>query len=169
MKKQSISKMLQNLHTTGTATPDALEKVRRTARGRGSKVKGASYERRIKDILQKAWGVSLSRTPLSGGFMKHLESSRFKGDLNTTDDNKELNLHLELKDQKTWSIHTWWKQTTSDCPNSKIPALIMHQGQQNEDGKRVREAEDFILLKLTDFLELVEANKIVKEVQNGNN
>lgn len=135
--------------------------IDRSRLGRRSKNKGANYEREIRDVLKKAWGVVLQRTPLSGGFQKGISFARIKGDLNTMDPNVELLVHLELKNQKTWSIHAWWKQTLEDCPKGKIPILVMHQGQENKDGKRVKEAEDFVLLKMSDFLDMVSVDKVL--------
>ena len=143
---------------------EQLQALARSKRGRGSKIKGASYERTIKDILQKAWGIALTRTPLSGGFNKCKEDSKFHGDLNLTLEGKSLLLHIECKNHKTWSIKTWWQQTIGDCPTGKVPILIMHQGQEVKDGKRTTNAEDFVLLKLNDFLELADAEKIITEV-----
>ena len=137
--------------------------IARSRRGRGSKIKGASFERTVKDIIQKAWGISLTRTPLSGGFNKSKEDSKFHGDLNLTTETQSLLLHIECKNHKTWSIKEWWRQTIGDCPKDKIPVLIMHKAQEIKEGKRVENAEDFILLKLDDFLKLADTTKIIGE------
>jgi hypothetical protein len=35
-------------------------------------------------------------------------------------------LAIEVKDHKTLSIDTWWKQTTENAPGDLIPCLIYH-------------------------------------------
>ena len=55
----------------------------------------------------------------------------------------------------------WLKQSQEDCPQGKVPCVIFHQNQENKDGKRVCESDDFITLKVTDFLQIVNKEKIV--------
>ena len=39
--------------------------------------------------------------------------------------------------------------------------MILHQAQENKDGKRVQEADNYIVLPLEDFLEIVDESKII--------
>lgn len=142
---------------------ELTQKVALSKRGRSSKAKGANYERTIKKILKDKLGIDLERTPQSGGFAKSKNLKSVKGDLNSLDDTIDFRLHIECKNHKSWSIKEWWKQATEDCPNGKLPILIMHRGQENKDGKRVQEAEDFVFLRLVDFLDLVDKTKIIGE------
>jgi len=138
-------------------------KIAQSKRGRSSKNKGANYERAIKKVFKSTLGIDLERTPLSGGFAKSKNLNPVKGDLNSLDDSIKFNLHIECKNHKTWSIKEWWRQASEDCPKGKYPVVIMHQGQENKDGKRVQEACDFVFLRLSDFLDLVDRNKIIEK------
>lgn len=133
-------------------------------RGKGAKVKGASYERTIAKVFKKFLGIDLVRTPLSGGFAKNSEKAdEFRGDITCTDKDKIFKLHIECKNQKTWKLKDWLGQAISDCPKGRIPCVIFHQLQENKDGKRVSESDDFITMRLEDFLSIVEKKKIIKQ------
>lgn len=139
----------------------ASKKVEQSKRGRRSKVKGANYERDIKKVFKEVLDIDLERTPLSGGFAKSKNLSAVKGDLNSLDEGVDFKLHVECKNHRTWSLKEWWRQATDDCPDGKKPIVIMHQGQENKDGRRVQDADDFVFLRLSDFLELVDKSKII--------
>lgn len=139
------------------------EKLARSKRGRRSKRKGGNYERKVKKLLKEWIDIDLERTPLSGGFAKSKGLKSVKGDLNTLDNSIDFKLHIECKDQKRWSIKSWWRQAEEECPSKKVPILIMHQSQENENGKRVQEAEEFVLVKAKDFFDLVDRKKIIQK------
>lgn len=131
-------------------------------RGRSSKRKGASYESKIKTLLNKRFPMlKFARTPQSGGFQKNVDNQSLRGDLSNLEDEYDFLLHLELKNHKLWSVLKWYEQAESDCVKGKIPCVIAHRGQQVKDGKRVVSAEDFIFLKLADFLSIVDDDKII--------
>lgn len=139
-------------------------------RGKSSRRKGASYENVIAKKFGEAHNVKLVRTPMSGGFQKQSDSEDFRGDLNSIEPNKNFKLHLECKNHKAWSMGKWWNQAEEDCPPGRFPMLVVHRGQVNEEGKRVQTAEDFVMLKLDDFLHIVDAEKIIEikgEQSNG--
>lgn len=140
------------------------QKVKYSKRGQSSRLKGANYERSVKKVFKDLLDIDLERTPLSGGFAKSKNLSMVKGDLNILDDSKDFRLHIECKDHKIWKIRDWWGQASEDCPSGKVPIVVMHQRQKNKGGKRVQEADDFVLLRLEDFLNLVDKHKIIKEV-----
>lgn len=82
----------------------------------------------------------------------------------TNDDYRNTNkLKVFSKDHKTWKPKDWYRQAISDCPEGLSPIVIMHQAQENKEGKRVRDAEDFVMLKLEDFLKLTEGNLFRRE------
>lgn len=104
--------------------------------------KGKDYERRIAKKINSALGTNLRRTPLSGGM-------ELKGDiLETNPDSPLYRYHLELKNHKTLAIPGWWKQATSDCPLSKIPALGFNL-----------KGTDMICIELDTFLEILSNEK----------
>jgi len=137
------------------------EKLNRSNLGKRSRRKGGNYERKVKALLKEWLGIDLERTPLSGGFAKSRNLKSVKGDLNTLDEGVEFLLHIECKDQKRWALKEWWKQATDDCPKEKVPLVFLHQSQENKDGKRVQEAEDFVFIRAEDFFKLIEKNKVI--------
>lgn len=138
-------------------------------RGKASRRKGANYENNVAKKFKEAFDISLVRTPMSGGFQKSSDSEDFKGDINCIEPNKNFKLHLECKNQAKWKVHDWWKQAEEDCPSGRVPMLVLHRGQKNAEGKRIVEAEDFVMLKLSDFLHIVDEEKIIelKEVDEN--
>lgn len=138
------------------------ELITKSKRGKGARVKGATYENTIAKKFLEKFGIKLTRTPMSGGFKKDSTSMMFKGDLNSMDEDLEFMLHLECKNHATWSLPKWIRQAEDDCPDGHIPVIICHRGQKNEDGKRVQEAGDFVMLPLDDFLSIVSKNKILR-------
>lgn len=126
--------------------------------------KGSTYERTIAKKIKEQVGIDLTRTPQSGGFAKKSEKAEdFRGDIVCLDKDIHLNVHIECKDHKTWKPKDWYKQAKSDCPEGLVPIVIMHQAQENKEGKRVREAEDFVMLSLQDFLTLSQGNLFNKK------
>lgn len=158
---------LENHKPDSPELQELREKLERSKRGKKSRRKGGNYERKVKGLLKEWLGIDLERTPLSGGYAKKKNLNSVKGDLNTLDDKIKFLLHIECKDHKKWSIKSWWQQAIDDCPKEKIPLLIMHQGQENKDGKRVQEAEDFVMLKAEDFFKLVDREKIIQQLEGG--
>ena len=49
-----------------------------------------------------------------------------------------------------------------DCPQGKIPIVVYHQTQLNENGVRVQEADDFVMIRVSDFLQVLDKDQIVK-------
>lgn len=131
------------------------EKQKRSRRGKNAKVKGASFERDIAKKFQKRYGVELKRTPQSGGFAKKSsKADDFRGDITLVDNLLDFLLHVECKNQKTWSLHQWIKQAENDCPENKIPIVVFHE---------YNTSNDYVSLKLEDLFHLVEYTKIFKE------
>ena len=127
-----------------------LENVQR---GKRAKRKGSSFERTVAKIFSDKYKVELKRTPQSGGFSKKSEKADdYRGDITIVDNTQMLLLHIEVKNQKTWSLKQWLKQAEDDCPEGRTPVVIFHQHDSSNN---------YVCLKLEDFLELVPRNKVV--------
>lgn len=141
---------------------DLEQKIENSKRGRSSKNKGANYERNIAKVFKEKLGVELKRTPQSGGFAKDTsKGDEFRGDIVSIDDTIDFNLHVECKDQATWSLPAWIRQMEEDCPEGKVSVVVFHRRQKNKDGKRIQEVGDYVALSLEDFLNIVDKDKIV--------
>lgn len=141
---------------------DLEQKIENSKRGKSSKNKGANYERTIAKIFKEKLGVELKRTPQSGGFAKDSsKGDEFRGDIVSVDDTIDFNLHIECKDQATWSLPAWLRQSEEDSPEGKVPIVVFHRRQKNKDGKRIQEAGDYVALSLEDFLDIVDKDKII--------
>ena len=127
-------------------------------RGKNAKKKGASYERTIADKFKSMFGLSLKRTPQSGGFAKtNSKAADFRGDVTLVDEDKEFLLHIECKSHKVWKIPKWITQAESDCPKDKIPLLVFH---------RYNSSEDYVVCKFNDFFGLLKEPYIVEQVDS---
>lgn len=165
MKQIDLLKVnLQFLKEHGGSKEEIAEiekKIARSKNGRKSKNKGSNYERTLIAMLKEKYPfVEFARTPMSGGFHKNASKESLRGDISCLSEGVDFKLHLEAKNHKKFSINEWWKQATEDCPLGRIPCLLMHRGQEIKNGKRVLSSEDFILLRFSDFLEIVSKEKI---------
>jgi len=107
------------------------------SRGKGSKTKGSSFERKIAKLFGKKLfnnQDALKRTPLSGG-------GAWKGDIQLNPESdippKEFIYCIECKNNEQWNLYSlfqpnqkpivfsWWAQTIKACPVGKIPLLVM--------------------------------------------
>lgn len=126
-------------------------------RGKRSKNKGSNYERSIAKKFKAKYDEELVRTPQSGGFAKKsTKADDFRGDITLLEEDKELGLHIECKNTQTWSLPKWFQQAESDCPKGKKPVVIFHKHNTSKD---------YIALSLEDFFDLVDKDKIIKEVK----
>lgn len=137
-------------------------KIESSKRGKSSRTKGATYENTIAKKFLDKFGIKLTRTPMSGGFKKNSSSMMFKGDLNSMEEDKEFMLHLECKNHSTWSLPSWIRQAESDCPKGHIPVIVCHRRQKNNEGKRIQEAGDYVMLPLDDFLSIIGKESILR-------
>lgn len=136
-------------------------KIQLSKRGSSSRSKGSNYEREIAKIFKAKLGIDLVRTPMSGGFQKKSEALSVKGDITNLDYTIEFLPHIECKDHSSWSLPAWLVQAEGDCPKGHIPIVVFHRKQKNVDGKRTQEAGDYIAIKLEDFLDVVDKDKII--------
>nr|DAU64895.1 MAG TPA: HOLLIDAY JUNCTION RESOLVASE HOMOLOGOUS RECOMBINATION [Caudoviricetes sp.] len=121
--------------------------------GRNAKRKGGQFERDIAKKFQNKYGVELKRTPQSGGFAKKSDKADdYRGDITIVDTKQMLLLHIECKNQKQWSLPKWIRQAESDCPEGRVPIVVFHEHNTSND---------YITLKLEDFLNLVPKEKVV--------
>ena len=133
----------------------ASAKEQRKKIGRRSKAKGGNYERTIAKKFQACYGEELTRTPQSGGFAKKsTKADEFRGDIVSIDENVDLQLHIECKCHKTWSLPSWLTQSESDCPKGKTPCVIFHKHGTSKD---------YIALSLEDFFKIVPKEMIIKK------
>ena len=156
--------MLKKYEPTSDEIPELEKKIKNSKRGRSSKRKGATYDSNIRKLLGERFPeLDFSRVPSSGGFQKSSNNNLLRGDIVNLNEEFDFDLHLELKNQNRVQIHTWYKQAESDCVDGKIPIVIMHRPQENLEGKRITKADDFVFLKLSDFLKIVDDKKIIKK------
>jgi hypothetical protein len=175
LQLQMYEQMPENVMTINGWTAEKLveeiadlkQKIEQSQRGKSSRRKGASYENFIAKKIGEKWMIRLVRTPMSGGFQKSSDNEDIRGDLSCLDKNKKFLLHPECKKQKTWSLRKWFKQAKEDCPEGKIPTVIFHDFQEIKDGKRVNDAEDFVMIRLDDFLEIVDETKVIIKTKEG--
>lgn len=121
-------------------------------RGRGARNKGANYERKIAEKFKERYDIELRRTPQSGGFAYDSKrADEFRGDILPVESNVDMKLHIECKNQKTWQLRSWLEQAESDCPEGKIPMVVMH---------KPNTSKEYVVLDLEDFFKLVDKNKI---------
>lgn len=138
------------------------DKIEYSKRGKSSKRKGSNYERKVARMYKEALGINLVRTPMSGGFQKNIKATNIKGDLSCLDEDIDFILHTECKDQKAIKIRDWFRQACEDCPSNHIPTVVMHLIQQIKNGKVVSNSENLIVLRVEDFLKVVDKQKIIK-------
>lgn len=162
-RRQLMVEQLNALKRIPNPTKDEVEKIKAlektieaSKRGSRSKNKGGNYERDIAKVFKKAFGIELTRTPQSGGFAKKSNKAQeFRGDIVSIDEHIELNLHIECKNAKTWSLPAWLRQSQSDCPKGKVPIVVFHKHGTSED---------YVAIKLDDFNSIVKPGSIFKEV-----
>lgn len=134
-------------------TNSAEKNAENVRRGKNAKRKGGQYERSIAKRFQQRYGVELKRTPQSGGFAKKSEKADdYRGDITIVDTAQMLLVHIECKNQKTWSLKQWIEQAESDCPNDRTPIVVFHQHNTSKD---------YVCISLDDFLKIVEKDKVV--------
>lgn len=122
-------------------------------RGKNAKRKGGTFENLIAKVFGERYGVELKRTPQSGGFAKKSTlADDYRGDITIVNPKHYLKLHIECKNCKTWSLPKWIAQAEEDCPKNRIPMVVFHQHNTSND---------YVCLKLDDFLKLVEKDKVV--------
>ena len=141
------------LKTTTVGAEKKAQKEKFVKQGKNAKRKGGQYERDIAKKFQTKYGVELKRTPQSGGFAKKCDKADdYRGDITIVDTKQMLLLHIECKNQKTWSLKQWLEQAEEDCPEGRTPIVVFHQHNSSKD---------YVCVSLEDFLNLVEKPKVV--------
>lgn len=128
-------------------------KISQSKRGKSSKVKGASYERKVAKAFKDKLGVELVRTPLSGGFQKSAKDNQLKGDISNIDSKVDFNLHVECKSHKSISLQEWLRQSEDDCPKGKIPTVVFH---------RPNTSIEYIVMSFYNFINIIDYTKSYK-------
>jgi hypothetical protein len=132
------------------------EKLKVSKRNKRSKDKGREYEAEIRDKFNSRFPIfKLRRTQQSGGAHKDLKHETLRGDICNFSET-DFPFHLECKNQATWSLPSWIKQAEEECIPNKIPLIICKQQQKIKEGKVVQKKDDYVCLKLKDFLDIFE-------------
>jgi len=120
---------------------EKLSKEERSKISRNNRLRGGSFERKVAKKLQEWWKpedceVKFMRTAGSGG-SQWKNTHNMAGDITCTDEN--FPLHLELKNSvgwkdfqqcltaPKWAFWDYLEQAERDCPDNKIPVVIMTQ------------------------------------------
>ena len=146
--------MALKVTTKGEANLESAKEQRKKL-GKRSKAKGSCFERDVAKKFKMQYGEELTRTPQSGGFAKKsTKADEFRGDIVSIDESVVLELHIECKNAKSWSLPAWLKQAESDCPKGKVPCVIFHKHGTSKD---------YIALSLEDFFKIVPKETILKK------
>lgn len=130
------------------------ERILNSERGTRSRRKGASYERKVAQSFKEKFGITLVRTPLSGGFQKDKAGAKYRGDLTNLDENIDFKLQIECKNQKKWNLRAWYRQAKEEAEGfGTIPLVAFHD----------HGGGDYVMLSLEDFLNVVDSDKIIKK------
>lgn len=120
---------------------------------RSAKSKGTRLEkdiaRRINEVLG-SYGVQARRMPMSGAI------EGFKSDIYIN-----LPIAIEAKNQEKVKLWEWWKQTEEQCPNAKLPALVISRN-YNKDPIAIIRFEDLLF-----FMELAVQSGWVSSIRKG--
>lgn len=156
-------------HNADKAEIEELEKaIKRSKTATRSKAKGGAYESITAKRFMKRFPVlDLVKTPSSGGFKHSSNNEDIRGDVSNLNKDVVFLLHLECKNQKVIKIKDWMEQASSDCPNGKYPTVVFHIQQEVKEGKVTQKADDFICMRVEDFLKIVADEKVIKEVTNN--
>lgn len=104
--------------------------------GRSSRNKGANAERELAKIIGERLGITMHRTPLSGGMS-------WKGDIQGWQ-----GFHVEAKRCERLSIPSWVAQSEADCPDGSVPLVVFRQSREPWR----------VVLRLDHLLDLVEVS-----------
>lgn len=163
-----LKEQLKFLIEHGASSEEILEmesKIKRSKTSTRSKAKGGAFESKIAKILKNRFPqLDLVKTPSSGGFQHSSNNQEIRGDVSNLNKEVLFMLHIEAKNQKLIKMKDWMKQAENDCPAGKIPTVIYHQQQEIKNGKVVVESEEYICMKLDNFLNIVDDKKVVKKV-----
>lgn len=104
-------------------------------KAKSKKAKGTRLEVLIAKLLRDSGlDKNAKKQPRSGAY------SGFEGDIFT-----DLPFHFEAKNQETWKPLEYWKQAERDCPQNKMPVVVMSKNREDA----------FAFLKLTDLIHII--------------
>lgn len=97
-----------------------------------SRNKGNSLELQVAKAFSEAFGMTIRRTPLSGGWSH--ENPEVSGDLVCTTPGANFPYCVECKNVEGWKLESlfserhewfdaWWRQTLTEC-HDKMPILV---------------------------------------------
>jgi hypothetical protein len=141
------------------------KQIKQSKQGIKAREVGNSFENDVAKTFKKVFGLDFKRTPRSGGFAKTSKNRTLRGDISLIDDSWECLIHVECKNQETWKLREWLKQAEEDRPENKFPIIVFHRRKEIENNKVTETAENYVAMKLEDFLRLVDTE--VAFIQKG--
>lgn len=114
------------------------------SRGRGGRVKGADYERRIGKLLSEEFGVEVKRSGAQEQWKHNV------GDVQASPQSDTIlnQFYIECKNRESLgkAALDWYKKAVIDAGKSgKTPVVIMTKNRE----------DDYVLLSLTDFIKIL--------------
>ncbi len=106
--------------------------------GRASKVKGNNYERKIANILSKAFDTKVYRVPCSGAL------PGWAGDLRDLTGVLK-NYVWECKNQQKLSIWAALKQSELEATGGRVPVVVFTKNHE----------KDYVAMQLKDFINIL--------------
>lgn len=107
--------------------------------GKGSKQKGANYERHVCSVINSFFGANCGRTPCSGAM------ATYPGDIIGLTPPLDI-FTIECKNQQKTSIFDWLNQAEREGVQAhKIPLLVFTKNYE----------KDYVCLSLEEFLRLM--------------
>ena len=104
--------------------------MRRAKRFGSKKAKGNRLEDEWAEMLKEVDPYVFARRDSGSGKSKE-DVTAFR-----------IPLHSECKNQEKWTVHEWWRQTISGCPEGRVPILVIRRN--FEEAKVMLRAADFI-------------------------
>lgn len=114
---------------------------------KSAKAKGLRLEKLIAKILRESGlDKQAKKQPRSGAF------EGFEGDIFTS-----LPYHFEAKNHEKWKPLEYYQQATSDCPQGKLPIVVMSRNREDM----------FAFLRFTDLVQIMQLAQEHGTLQRG--
>lgn len=119
-------------------------------KGKGSKDKGARFERELADHFSSSLGLKVSRMCLSTQFIQN-------PGVGAPDLIGLPNLAVEAKRTETLKPHVFMAQAVRNASHNEIPTVITRRSRQTLD-------DSFVILRLSDFTALYKKTLILDDL-----
>lgn len=111
-----------------------------------AKSKGRALQNLVVKDLRKAYSLDEQVDSLYEGHIQAQLMGASGTDVRLSPTAMEIiPFDIECKNQEKWSVHSWWKQTTANTKDGRVPLLVM---------KRNR-SEPLVLLSWKDFVRML--------------